>query len=79
MNKAPPWHTPAWRLPEELRPIYAAVNRVHELEAKPGVSQAEIAVARRAVDVAAVELTRLADAMKLYQERNVTVRYFGRA
>ena len=79
MGKAPPWDTPAWRLPQELRPIYAAVNRVHELEATPGVSPAEIAAARRAIEVAAVELSWLTDAMKLYQERKVTVRYFGRA
>jgi len=52
----------------ELRPLCAAVNRVHELEATPGVSPAEIAAARHTVYVSAVELTRLADAMKLYQE-----------
>jgi len=63
----------------ELRPLCAAVNRVHELEATPGVSPAEIAAARHTVYVSAVELTRLADAMKLYQKRKVTVRYFGRA
>ena len=79
MGKAPPWDTPAWRLPQELRPIYAAVNRVRELEATPGVSPAEIAAARRAIEVAAVELSWLTDAMKLYQESKVTVRYFGRA
>ena len=79
MGKAPPWDTPAWRLPQELRPIYAAVNRVRELEATPGVSPAETAAARRAIEVAAAELSWLTDAMKLYQERNVTVRYFGRA
>jgi hypothetical protein len=55
------------------------VNRVHELEATPGVSPAEIAAARRAIEVAAVELSWLTDAMKLYQERKVTVRYFGQA
>ena len=33
MVKLPPWNTPAWRLARELRPLYAAVNRVHELEA----------------------------------------------
>ena len=58
MGKAPPWDTPAWRLPQELRPIHAAVKRVRELEATPGVSPAEIAAARRAVAAAAVELTR---------------------
>jgi len=41
MGKAPPWHTPAWLLLHELRPIYAAVNRVHELEATSGVSPAQ--------------------------------------
>ena len=35
MVKLPPWNTPAWRLARELRPLYAAVNRVHELEATP--------------------------------------------
>jgi hypothetical protein len=79
MGKAPPWDIPAWRLPQELRPIYASVNRVRELEATPGVSPAEIAAARRAIEVAAVELSWLTDAMKLYQERKATVRYFGRA
>ena len=65
MVKLPPWDTPAWHLARELQPLYAAVNRVHELEATPGASPAEIAEARHAVDLAAVELTRLADAMKL--------------
>ena len=45
MGKAPPWDTTAWRLPQELRPIYAAVKRVRELEATPAVSPAEIAAA----------------------------------
>ena len=79
MVKLPPWDTPAWRLARELRPLYAAVNRVHELEAAPGASPAEIAAARRAVDAAAVELTRLVDAMQLFEARRATVRYFGRA
>ena len=79
MVKLPSWDTPAWRLARELRPLYAAVNRVRDLEATPGVSPAEIAAARRAVDVATVELLWLTDAMKLYQQRKVTVRYFGRA
>jgi len=55
------------------------VNRVRELEATPGVSPAETAAARRAIEVAAAELSWLTDAMKLYQERKVTVRYFGQA
>ena len=79
MVKLPSWDTPAWRLARELRPLYAAVKRVRDLEATPGVSPAEIAAARRAVDVATVELLWLTDAMKLYQQRKVTVRYFGRA
>jgi len=78
MVKAPPWDTPAWRLAREL-PLYAAVNRVHELEATPGASPAEIASAQRAVAVAAAELTRLVDAMQLFEAKLVTVRYFGRA
>ena len=79
MGKVPPWDTPSWRLPRELRPIYAAVNRVRELEATPAVSPAETAAARRAIEGAAAEQSWLTDAMKLYQESKVTVRYFGRA
>jgi hypothetical protein len=37
--KLPPWDTPTWRLPHELRPFYAAVNRLHQLEAKSGASR----------------------------------------
>jgi hypothetical protein len=62
-----------------LRPLYAAVNCVRDLEATPGASPAEIAAARRAVAVAAVELTRLVDALRLFEAKRVTVRYFGRA
>jgi hypothetical protein len=62
-----------------LRPLYAAVNRVHELEATPGASLTEIASAQRAVAAAAAELTRLVDAMQLFEAKRVTVRYFGRA
>jgi hypothetical protein len=46
-----------------LRPLYAAVNRVHELEATPAASPAEIAAAQRAASDAASELTRIVDAM----------------
>jgi len=70
---------PAWRLARELRPLYAAVNRVHELEATPDASPVEIASAQRAVAVAAAELTRLVDAMSLFKAKRATVRYFGRA
>jgi hypothetical protein len=49
MVKLPPWDTPDWRLARELRTLYAAVNRVHELEATPGASPVEIASAQRAV------------------------------
>ena len=79
MLKLPPWDTPAWRLARELRPLYAAVNRLHDLEATPGASLAETAAARFVVDVAAVELTRLVDAMRLFNTKRATVRYFGRA
>ena len=79
MVKLPPWDIPAWRLARELRPLYAAVNRVHELEATLGASPAEIAAAQRAVAVAAAELTQLVDAMQLFEARRATVRYFGRA
>ena len=79
MVKLPPWDTPDWRLPHELRPFYAAVNRVRDLEATPGVSLAEIAAGRRAVAVAAVELTRLVDALRLFKAERATVPYFGRA
>jgi hypothetical protein len=56
MFKLPPWDTPIWRLPHELRPLYAAVDRVRDLEAAPGSSPAQIAAARRAVAVAAGDL-----------------------
>jgi hypothetical protein len=62
-----------------LRPLYAAVNRFRDLEATDGASLAEITAARCAVDAAAVELTRLVDAMRLFEARRATVRYFGRA
>ena len=79
MVKLPPWDTPDWRLARELRPLYAAVNRVHELEATPDASPVEIASAQRAVAVAAAELTRLVDAMRLLKAKRATVGYFGRA
>ena len=44
-----------------------------------GASPAEIAAARHAVAVAAVELTRVVDAMRLFEAGRATVRYFGRA
>ena len=65
MVKPPPWDTPAWRLPQELRPLYAAVYRFCELQATPGASLAE-AAARRAVDLAGAELVRLLDATRLF-------------
>ena len=61
MLKLPPWDTPSWRLPPELRPFYAAVNRVRDLEATPGASLEEIAAAHHAVGVAAVRLVRRVD------------------
>ena len=67
MVKLPTWDTPAWRLARELRPLYAAVNRVHELEGTPDASSVEIASAQRAVAVAAAELTWLVDAMQLFE------------
>jgi len=79
MVKLPPWDTPAWRLPHELRPLYAAVNHVRDLEATPGASLADIAAGRRAVAVAAMELTRLVDALRLFEAKRATVRYFGQA
>jgi hypothetical protein len=79
MVKLPPWGTPPWRLPSELRPFYAAVNRLDELEAKSAVSLADIAAARHAVGVAAVELVRRVDAMWLFKAKRATVGYFGRA
>ena len=79
MVKLPPWDTPTWRLARELRPLYAAVNRVHELEADPDAALEEIASAQRAVAVAAAELTRLVDAMRLFKAKRATVGYFGRA
>jgi hypothetical protein len=39
----------------------------------------EIASAQCAVAVAAAELTRLVDAMQLFEAGRATVRYFGRA
>jgi hypothetical protein len=79
MVKLPPWDTPPWRLPHELRPFYAAVNHVRDLEATPGVSLADIAAARREVARAAMELTRLVDAIRLFKVKRATVGYFGRA
>jgi hypothetical protein len=79
MIKLPAWDTPAWRLARELRPLYAAVSRVQELEATPDASPAEIASAQRAVAVAAAELRRLVDAMRLFKAKRATVGYFGRA
>ena len=79
MVKLPPWDTPTWRLARELRPLYAAVNRVRDLKTTSRASPAEIAAAERAVGDAAVELTRLVDAMRLFEAKRVTVRYFGRA
>ena len=46
MVKLPAWDTPTWHLPHELRPFYAAVNRVRDLEVTPGASPAEITAAR---------------------------------
>lgn len=60
-------------------PPYAAVNRVRGLAATPGVSLEEITAARRAVNVAAAELTRLVDAARLFQTKRATAPYFGRA
>ena len=60
-------------------PFYAAVNRLHQLEAKSGASPAEIAVARHAVGVAAVQLVRHVDAIRLFKANRATVHYFGRA
>ena len=77
MLKLPAWDTPAWRLPRELRPFYAAVNRLHELEAKSGAAPTEIAEARHAVAIAGVRLVRLVDTIKLFEEKRATVRYFG--
>jgi len=79
MVKPPSWDTPAWRLARELRPLYAAVNRVRDLEATSGASLAEIAKARRSVDAAAAELKQLVDALQLFEAKRATVRYFGRA
>jgi hypothetical protein len=42
-------------------------------------SRAEIASTQRAVAVAAAELTRLVDAMRLFKAKRATVGYFGRA
>ena len=68
MVKLPPWDTPAWRLAPRVAPtLYAAVNRVHELEGTPDASSVEIASAQRAVAVAAAELTWLVDAMQLFE------------
>jgi hypothetical protein len=78
MVKLPAWDTPAWCLARELRPLYAAVNRVRHLEARPGASLAEIAEAQRAVGAAAAELTWLVEAIRLFEEKQTTVRYFGR-
>jgi hypothetical protein len=62
-----------------LPPLYAAVNRVQELEATHDASPAEIDAAQRAVAVNAAELTRLVDAMQLFEAKRATVSYFERA
>ena len=77
MFKLPPWDTPIWRLPHELRPLYAAVDRVRDLEAAPGSLPAQITAACRAVAVAAGDLTRLVDALRLFEMNRATARYFG--
>jgi len=79
MVKLPPWDTPAWLLPRELRPFYAAVNRLHRLEAKARTSPAVIAAARHAVGVAGVQLVRHVDAIRDFEAKRTTVQYFGRA
>jgi len=79
MVKLPAWDTPTWHLPHELRPFYAALNRIRDLEVTPGASPTEIAAARRAVAVAAMELTRLVDALRLFKAERATVVYFGQA
>jgi hypothetical protein len=48
-------------------------------EAKPDASLAEIAEAQRALGAAAAELTWLVDAIRLFEAKQATVRYFGRA
>jgi hypothetical protein len=68
MVKSPPWDTPAWRLPPKLRPIYAAVKRVRELETRSGASPGEIAAAHRAVAIAGVQLAWLVDAIHLFEQ-----------
>ena len=78
MVKAPPWDIPPWRLAQELRPLYAAVNRVHELEANR-VPRRQRSLQPSVRCVAAAELTRLVDAMQPFEAKRVTVRSFGRA
>jgi hypothetical protein len=51
----------------------------HLLAPTPGASLEEIAAARRAIAAAAVELTRLVDAMRLFEAKHATVPYFGRS
>jgi hypothetical protein len=79
MLKLPPWDTPTWRLPRELRPFYAAVNHLRQLEARYGASPAEIAAARHAIGIAGVQLVRHIDAIRLFEAKQATVHYFGRA
>jgi len=79
MVKLPPWDTPAWRLPQELRPLYAAVNRLHELKAESDTPRREIAAALYAIGAAATQLMQLVDALRLFEEKRATVPYFGRA
>jgi hypothetical protein len=67
MVRLPPWDIRLGRPARELRPLYAAGNRVRDLEATPGASLEEIAPAPRAIAAAAVELTRLVDAMRLFE------------
>jgi hypothetical protein len=78
MVKLPPWDTPTWRLARELRPLRRGLLRPRT-GATPDASPLEIASAQRAVAVAAAELTRLVDAMRLFKAKRATVGYFGRA
>jgi hypothetical protein len=80
MVKLPPWDTPAWRLPRELRPLLRCGQSPAQTRGKICcLAGRELAAARHAVGAAAVELVRRVDAMWLFKAERATVGYFGRA
>jgi hypothetical protein len=61
--------TPLLGASPRAAPLYAAVNRVYDVEAAGGALPAEIAAAQRAGAVAAAELTQHVDAMRFLEAK----------